>query len=425
MAIENDFLPFAVGEGANVLSQSAYAALSALSSGYQAGTAQSAACNKTWRQSSVMTAVIAQFIVAQTNQPAIDDGTTATLLVNFTAAVNAAAKNTTTLSDTGVANAYAASNAVPMTALPTSSGVLQTISVAHANTGASTYAPDGLPAAPIFGLGGLALQGGEMVTAGVATLVSYVGALLNGGSLCWVLVSCTGAAMQVAPATASEHAPQIGQLYGGLKGIARWTSSTTWVSPFTGTAYASGCAGGGGGGSVASTSANQIVGGAGGGSAGEFAERVPIQVVKGQSYAITIGAGGAPSAAGGATSIAGLLTLAGGLPGTNPTAGSAALYVAGGAPAADARTGSYGQDSGPQGPGGSSGSGASGPYGGGGSSVRGISAGGNMLNGFPGSGFGAGGSGAGGCYSFGNSTSSPSVGAVGGAGSPGFLVLEW
>nr|WP_240156832.1 hypothetical protein [Burkholderia sp. Ap-962] len=418
-------MPFGVGEGANVLSQSSYAALSALSSGYQAGTAQSAACNKTWRQSTIMAAVIAQFIVAETNQPAIDDGTTSTLLASFTAAVNAAAKNTTTLVDTGVANAYAAANAVPMTALPTTSGVLQTISVAHANTGASTYAPDGLPTAPIFGLGGLALQGGEMVVAGVATLVSYVGALLNGGSLCWVLTSCIGAAMQVAPAIASEHAPQLGQLYGGVKGIVRWTSSTTWVSPITGTAYASGCAGGGGGGSVASTVANQIVGGAAGGSAGEFAIRVPVQLVKGQSYVVTIGAGGAPSAPGGATSFGALLLLAGGPAGGNPTPGSAAQYVAGGAPAADARSGSYGQDSGPQGPGGSGGMGASGPYGGGGASVRGISAGGNMLNGFPGSGFGSGGAGAAGCYSFGNSTSSPSVGAVGGAGAPGFFLLEW
>ncbi|HGL5074073.1 TPA: hypothetical protein ACKFHZ_001918 [Burkholderia multivorans] len=92
MTIQNDFLPFAVGAGANVLTQSAYAALTALGTGYQAGTAQSAACNKTWRQSSIMAAVISQFIVAQTGQPAIDDGTTATLLVNFTAAVTAAAQ---------------------------------------------------------------------------------------------------------------------------------------------------------------------------------------------------------------------------------------------------------------------------------------------------------------------------------------------
>jgi hypothetical protein len=90
MAIENDFLPFAVGSGANVLSQSAYAALTAIiQNGYQSGIANSSQMNKTWRQSSIMASVLAQFIVQQTGQPAIDDGTTATLLENLTAAVGA------------------------------------------------------------------------------------------------------------------------------------------------------------------------------------------------------------------------------------------------------------------------------------------------------------------------------------------------
>lgn len=90
MTIENDFLQFANGGSANVLSQSAYAALtSILQNGYSAGIAQSAQLNKTWRQSATMAAVLAQFIVNQTGQPAIDDGTMATLLANLTSAVSA------------------------------------------------------------------------------------------------------------------------------------------------------------------------------------------------------------------------------------------------------------------------------------------------------------------------------------------------
>nr|WKF61918.1 hypothetical protein HUO10_006450 [Paraburkholderia busanensis] len=211
MTIENDFLPFATGSGANVLPQSAYAALPAVSSGYQSGVAQSAALNKTWRQSSIMAAVVAQFINAQTGQPAIDDGTTATLLANLTSAVNAASKNKIVLSDTGAVNAYAAANPVPMNALPTVTGVTQTVQIAHANTGASTYAPDGLAAKPVFGRGGSALQGGELPLNGLATLVSYVGPLLNGGNLCWVLYECVGGAQQVAPAVAGQHAVQLQQ----------------------------------------------------------------------------------------------------------------------------------------------------------------------------------------------------------------------
>lgn len=83
----NDFLPFATGGSANVLSQSAYAALSAIANGYSSGVAQSAALNKTWRQSSIMAAVLAQFISDRTGANSTDDGTTATLLANLKASM--------------------------------------------------------------------------------------------------------------------------------------------------------------------------------------------------------------------------------------------------------------------------------------------------------------------------------------------------
>ncbi|CAJ0701525.1 hypothetical protein LMG19089_02861 [Ralstonia edaphis] len=95
MALQNDFLPFATGVGANVLSQSAYAALSAISTGYQSGVAQSNALNKTWRQSSIMAAVLAQFIVNNSGQSALDDGTTATLLTNLQNAILALSQSQT------------------------------------------------------------------------------------------------------------------------------------------------------------------------------------------------------------------------------------------------------------------------------------------------------------------------------------------
>jgi hypothetical protein len=193
MTIENDFLPFAVGAGANVLTQAEYAALTALASGFQAGVAQSAALNKTWRQSSIMAAVLAQFIVAETGQPAIDDGTTATLLANFQTAVAAAARSQVVLTDTGTANTYAAANPAPLTALPTVSGLVQHISILNANTGASTYAPDGLAAKPVYGLNLSALQGGELIVKGIATLMYVVAASVNGGNGAWVLLRCAGA----------------------------------------------------------------------------------------------------------------------------------------------------------------------------------------------------------------------------------------
>ncbi len=87
MPIENDFLPFATGSGSNTLSQSAYAALPALSTGFQAGIANSAQLNTVWRKSSIIAAVLAQFIVDYSGQPAVDDGTTATLEANLLAAI--------------------------------------------------------------------------------------------------------------------------------------------------------------------------------------------------------------------------------------------------------------------------------------------------------------------------------------------------
>src|SRR5450830_2182788 len=102
--------------------------------------------------------------------------------------------------------AYVASNSVAMGALPTTNGIVQKFLAANTNSGDATYAPDGLSAAPIFGLGGQVLQGDEIVSGGIATLVSYLGPLLNTGSLCWILLECEGGAQQVANATHSQHA---------------------------------------------------------------------------------------------------------------------------------------------------------------------------------------------------------------------------
>ena len=107
--------------------------------------------------------------------------------------------------------AYVASNQLRMFGIPAVSGVIQQFSASATNVGDATYAPDGLAAAPIFGLGGQPLQGDEIAKDGNVTLVSYVGPLLNAGNLCWVLLECTGGAQQVAPATQSQHAIQFGQ----------------------------------------------------------------------------------------------------------------------------------------------------------------------------------------------------------------------
>jgi hypothetical protein len=107
MTIENDFLPFSTGGGAYVISQATYAAAGWVASGFSNGIADASQANKVWRQSSIMAAVIADLIVAQTAQPAIDDGTTSTLLANLTQSIaNIALNNNQTRIISGVSGSY-------------------------------------------------------------------------------------------------------------------------------------------------------------------------------------------------------------------------------------------------------------------------------------------------------------------------------
>lgn len=89
MAGTNDFQTFASAGGANVITQSAYLALAAKGTGFQSGIASSPQLNKVWRQSSIIAAMIGQFIADNANVNAVDDGTTATLEANFLLAIQA------------------------------------------------------------------------------------------------------------------------------------------------------------------------------------------------------------------------------------------------------------------------------------------------------------------------------------------------
>lgn len=71
---ENNFIPFAVGSGANVISQADYKALVALASGFQSGKASSAQINKVLRQSSFIAAALAQYVANKSGQDVLDDG---------------------------------------------------------------------------------------------------------------------------------------------------------------------------------------------------------------------------------------------------------------------------------------------------------------------------------------------------------------
>src|ERR1700730_143252 len=87
MPVTNDFLPFATGAGANVLTPANWAASQARQTGFQSGVAPSASFNTAWRQSSFVASMIAQFISDTLAQSVADNGNLAALETKFISAI--------------------------------------------------------------------------------------------------------------------------------------------------------------------------------------------------------------------------------------------------------------------------------------------------------------------------------------------------
>lgn len=83
----NQFLPFATDENANVMSQTDYAALSARQNGFQLGVASSQQLNKVWRQASIISTAIAQFICDNQAEDILDNGEIPTLVNQLETAI--------------------------------------------------------------------------------------------------------------------------------------------------------------------------------------------------------------------------------------------------------------------------------------------------------------------------------------------------
>ncbi|NDL36573.1 tail fiber protein [Photorhabdus laumondii] len=84
---KNEFLTFGIAEGANVLSNEEYAALAARVNGFSAGVAKSRELNKAWRQSSIITHILADFIAKESGKDVLDDGNIDALKSNLALAI--------------------------------------------------------------------------------------------------------------------------------------------------------------------------------------------------------------------------------------------------------------------------------------------------------------------------------------------------
>jgi len=125
--------------------------------------------------------------------------------------------------DTGAAGAYVC-NFVPALTARSESTPLR-FKAANANPGACTI-NDGLGTVALVGGAHSALQGGEIIANGIAWI--QWNASIGGGS--YVLLFCTGAPEQVAPATKGQHAVQLQQMAAVVGGIRNGRMSVTAAS---------------------------------------------------------------------------------------------------------------------------------------------------------------------------------------------------
>lgn len=116
MTLTVDYVPLANGGSANVVTQASYLALiaGALNNGYPADyILPSNVLNKSIRQSSMVSAALANFIANRLNTNILDDGNLTTLTTNLTSAILGGISSTQTV--TGTNHTFAAADSALMT----------------------------------------------------------------------------------------------------------------------------------------------------------------------------------------------------------------------------------------------------------------------------------------------------------------------
>jgi hypothetical protein len=224
--------------------------------------------------------------------------------------------------DTGTANTYVCAFTPAITSRI--EGQVLKFKVKTANTGASTL-NDGVGVVALVGGAQTALQGGELVANGDAWVQWNTS--VGGGS--YILLFCTGAAEQVAPATQSQHAMQLGQATGRLLGPPQIFTATGTYTPTPGTnsvVVEVQAAGGGGAGSPITNSGQASLGSPGG--AGAYAKSRFTSGFAGVVVTVGTGGTGGPGTSGGFGGVGGLssfgslISCPGGLGGSTAGPGS-------------------------------------------------------------------------------------------------------
>lgn len=155
----NEFLPLATGGGSNVITQSAWNALAARLTGFQAGVAKSDEVNKALRQATSIAAMIGQFISDRGGVDALDNADIGALLDAFEAAYRKQATNY-------IGTVGGTANALTVTLHPGLTthqvGLILRLIPSATNTAGVTL-DDGAGALPLRYVGGAELFAGELL----------------------------------------------------------------------------------------------------------------------------------------------------------------------------------------------------------------------------------------------------------------------
>lgn len=272
MTIEVDYLPFATGAGANVLSQEDWVALAAVSTGFTAGEAYSAQLNKAWRQSGFVAANVAQYMATVLQANILDDGNQEEFITNLWQALLGGSY----FVDTGSASALLVANpTAPIGSLTFPApiaGLRVTVKAANACIGATTFNWMGTGAVAVEYSDGSAVQDGDYAAGAILDL-EFNGTL-------WQFVAIPLSAIR------SRFS------FGSYQDYITATGAGNWTAPFTGVIDIEGW--GGGGGSSGSSSGVNAINGAGAGA--YFLHQ--MSVTEGTEYPYAVAAGGSAAAYG-------------------------------------------------------------------------------------------------------------------------------
>ena len=172
---QNDFKPFAVGEGANVIEQSEYEKSGFLKEGFKKGMARSSEINKAIRQGSSIAAAVARFAAAKTGEALLDNGDIDTLCRQIETAIGS-------VSSLLIAEAQGSADALTAYFTPTlkelENGLLVHVRAKEKKTGASpSFNADETGAKTIVKGNNLPLEAADIAGAGHWLEMQYDGAL--------------------------------------------------------------------------------------------------------------------------------------------------------------------------------------------------------------------------------------------------------